>query len=396
MSITQARTEGADPGPNDVQSPDRAGRQDRRPLPRKRGRRGRATTAVVAVVAVAVAAGGYIVVADPFQPRAENTTIDSGIKTGVAKVIKGSLSARTSQNGTLGYAGAYKVVNKANGTVTKLPQVGDAIREGQALYWVDGKPVILLAGGSVPVYRALSRRSKGADVKQVNRALVALGYATKSKLDPHSDYFGWRTVRALAKMQDDVGLEATGKLPIGQVVFLPAKELRITNVTGVDGTSAMPNQSIMEASSTARQVTVKLRASQQTSVAHGDAVTVTLPNGKTTPGKVSSVGKVATKDSEGNVTVEVLIRPLKPKETGLLDQAPVQVSIVSETVKKVLSVPVNALLALAGGGFAVEVVDSRGVRQLIPVETGLFDNSAGRVEVSGKGLAAGQNVVVPA
>jgi hypothetical protein len=145
-----------------------------------------------------------------------------------------------------------------------------------------------------------------------------------------------------------------------------------------------------------RQVTVALRASRQSNVAVGDQVVITLPSGKTTPGKVATVGKVASKDSDGNVTVEVLITPAKPKETGQLDQAPVQVAIVSETVKNVLTVPVNALLALANGGYAVEVVNAGGAHQLIAVTTGLFDDSAGRVEVSGTGLAEGQNVVVPA
>jgi hypothetical protein len=65
-------------------------------------------------------------------------------------------------------------------------------------------------------------------------------------------------------------------------------------------------------------------------------------------------------------------------------------------VKDVLSVPVSALLAMAGGGYAVEVVDAGGARRLVRVETGLFDDSAGRVQVAGAGLAAGQNVVVPA
>jgi hypothetical protein len=59
-------------------------------------------------------------------------------------------------------------------------------------------------------------------------------------------------------------------------------------------------------------------------------------------------------------------------------------------------VPANALLALAGGGYAVEVVDASGVHRLVGVQTGLFDDSAGLVEVTGNGVAEGQNVVVPA
>jgi hypothetical protein len=152
---------------------------------------------------------------------------------------------------------------------------------------------------------------------------------------------------------------------------------------------------VLRATSTQRQVAVSLNANQQSTVAVGDQVTISLPTGKTTPGVVSSVGKVATKGDD-KTTIDVYITPLKPAETGQLDQAPVLVSIISETVKDVLSVPVNALLAMAGGGYAVEVVEAGGEHRLVPVKTGLFDTSLGKVEVTGDGLTSGQNVVVPA
>jgi hypothetical protein len=58
----------------------------------------------------------------------------------------------------------------------------------------------------------------------------------------------------------------------------------------------------------------------------------------------------------------------------------------------VLAVPVSALVALAGGGYAVEVVHGS-ARQLIAVQTGLFSDTL--VQVSGAGLVAGTNVEVP-
>lgn len=335
-------------------------------------------------------------VADPFSPRSAATTIDNGTKTGVARVSRQDLSARVLQNGTLSFAGDYQVINGASGTATTLPAVGDVVRSGGVLYRVDGKPVLLLTGRQVPVYRALSWGLTGADVQQLNAALVALRYTTAATLDPHSDSFGRATYDAVRALQDAVGLPVTGQLPVGQAVFLPVTRLRVTKVSAVRGTRVGPNQPVLQASSTNRQVTVQLNADRQTTVAVGDAVTITLPSGRTTPGRVASVGKVATQDSSGNVTVQVLITPLRPAETGQLDQAPVQVSVVSDTAKGVLAVPVTALVALAGGGYAIEVVDPAGARRLLVVRTGLFDDSAGLVEVSGAGLAAGQRVVVPA
>jgi multidrug efflux pump subunit AcrA (membrane-fusion protein) len=148
------------------------------------------------------------------------------------------------------------------------------------------------------------------------------------------------------------------------------------------------------ATSTARQVTVALDAAEQSYVKAGDTVMITLPDGKATPGRVSSVGKVAT--SSGTPTVTVEVRPLHPAATGSLDQAPVKVAITTATVKNALVVPVAALLALGRGGYAVEVAGPGGRHHLVPVSLGLFDDAAGLVQVSGSGLGAGQRVVVPA
>ena len=71
------------------------------------------------------------------------------------------------------------------------------------------------------------------------------------------------------------------------------------------------------------------------------------------------------------------------------------VEITTESVENVLAVPVDALLALAGGGYALEVADGR-VHRLEAVAVGLFDDAEGLVQVSGRGLSAGQRVVVPA
>ncbi|HEY1515145.1 MAG TPA: hypothetical protein VGF91_01920, partial [Solirubrobacteraceae bacterium] len=81
--------------------------------------------------------------------------------------------------------------------------------------------------------------------------------------------------------------------------------------------------------------------------------------------------------------------------TGSVDQALVDVAITDQTVRNVLAVPVNALLARAGGGYAVEEVAGDGTHHLVRVTPGLFDDAAGMLQVSGPGLAAGQRVVVP-
>jgi hypothetical protein len=292
------------------------------------------------------------------------------------------------------------VINQDRGTYTWLPGAGRVVRQGQVLYRVDGKPVVLLYG-RVPAYRSLAEGATasdmtGRDVEQLNRDLVDLGYASRSQLDPSSDEFSWATKAALERLQKHLGVAQTGKLALGDVVFLPGA-VRITKVQPALGAQAGAGSPALAATSTARRVSIDLDAAEQSEVRAGDTVTITLPGGTTTPGRVTSVGTVASAASaSATPTVPVEVAPLRPAATGSLDQAPVHVSITTATVRDALVVPVAALLALAGGGYAVEEVTPRGVHRLVPVQLGMFDDAAGLVQVTGSGLAAGQRVVVPA
>lgn len=352
----------------------------------------------VLVVTVATAAGvvvelerpGGVSLAHPLGIRpSAGGPADNAAATATAAVARRSLAARLSAGGTLGYAGDNTVTGQGQGTLTWLPAVGQVVRQGGVLFRADGKPVILLYG-AVPAYRALAEGiTDGDDVHQLNKALVALGYG--ADLDPTSDRFGGATRAAVQSLQHDLGLTQTGTLDRGQVVFLPG-EVRVTAVSGTLGGAA--GGPVLKATSTTRVINVDLNAAQRAQVKLGDAATVTLPDNRTVPGTVTSVGTVATAGSNGAApTVRVVITPSAP--TGDLDQAPVQVAITTDTVANVLVVPVNALLALAGGGYAVEVVEA-GRHRLVPVTPGLFDDDAGLVQVTGAGLAAGQRVVVPA
>jgi multidrug efflux pump subunit AcrA (membrane-fusion protein) len=343
-----------------------------------------AVVAVAAGVAVAGVSGAF---RRPGPAPAAGTN-----KTSTAVMTRRSLSSQTQVDATLGFAGSYTVAAKGGGTLTWLSAQGRVIGQGQVLYQVDnGVPVFLLYG-TVPAWRALSEGMSGADVAQLNRDLVMLGYATRAALGPRSgwDYFSAETAYALARLQARLSLPATGTLPLGQAVFEPSA-LRVAAVTGSLGSSAAGT--VFTATSTTPMVTIKLDAAQQSEVKAGDTVTITLPDGKTTPGRVSSVGKVASgSGSSATVPVHVALRHSGAAEG--LDQAPVTVAITTGRVNNILVAPVDALLARPGGGYAVEVTGPAGHR-LVPVSPGLFDDAAGLVQVTGRGLAAGQRVVVP-
>jgi hypothetical protein len=363
-------------------------------LPPRRSRR----RWVVGAVALALVVAGVLVsVSVAFRSSDSNGgSTENGPATSTATVTRRSLSETTQFNGTLGYAGSYTVLARAGGTVTWLPEVGQVVRQGQVLYRVDETPVVLLYGAT-PAFRALAEGTTGADVAQLNHDLVALAYVSRSGVDSAWDQFTWATRAGVDKLQHHLGVDETGELALGDVVFLPTAA-RVTSLRAILGAPA--TGAVLSASSTARTVRVALDPDLQSEVKAGDRVTITLPDGSTTTGRVTSVGRVAAapasnSSGDGGPTVAVQIRPAHTAATGSLDQALVEVAITGRTVHNVLAVPVTALLARSGGAYSVEVVAGDGIHHLVPVRLGLFDDAAGMVQASGSRLAVGQHVVVP-
>lgn len=359
---------------------------------RARALAGVAAVAVCGVVALAVARS-------PFggAGSARAGTPHGAAAVSLRPVTQGPLSSQVNATGSLGYAAQpdgspYSVIGWATGSYTSLPATGQVVRCGHVLYRVSDAPVVLLCG-SVPLYRPLSEGDSGPDVTELNRDLVALGYATRAQLDPGSDYYSAATASAVERLQDHLNVDQTGSLALGAAVALPGP-LRISRVLPPLGTRAAPGAPVLQATATARQVQVALDASEQSSVRHGDRVAITLPDGAVTPGRVTRVGRVASSGS-GGATIPIFIALDHPRRAGSLDAAPVQVQITVAGVPRALIAPVDALLALAGGGYALETVDVQGTHRLVPVSLGLFDDADGLVQVSGSGVHPGMRVVVP-
>jgi len=363
---------------------------------------------LIAAGVVVLAAIGVVAVRDnPFSVGAA-TSRASDVKTSgpLATVRRGTLSQQVDASGTLGYVAQadgspYSVVNQAGGALTELPSAGDVIDCGDVLYRVANNPVVLLCGDT-PAYRNLSEGDAGPDVIELKRELVRLGYATDSELDLDSNYFGANTKYALEQLQGKLGEDETGKLRLGQAVFLP-RSLRVTNTAATLGTIARPGMPIIQATSTARQVELDLDASQQSSVRAGDRALITLPDNRTTPGTVTRIGTVASasnSSSSGNgsgsstTTIPVYVTLGDPRAAHGLDEAPVQAQITTAGIRNALIVPVDALLARSGGRYAVETVDARGRHHLVPVTLGAFDDADGLVQVRGA-LRPGDRIVVP-
>ena len=280
---------------------------------------------------------------------------------------------------------------------TALPKVDEVVTQGESLYWLSGTPVTLLYG-STPAWRTLTDGLSGPDVAQLNADLVSLGYATGAELGS-SDYFGSATATALKALQTHWGVTATGRLPLGQAVFLPGPA-RITSVAATLGTPAQAGSTVLQATSTTRQVTATIPATQVAQLHLGDPVSITLPDGQTTPGILASIGTTATGSSTSGSgsptppTVNITITPTHPAATGVVDQAPVTVTVTTATVNNVLAVPVTALITTPDNSPAVEVGQGK-LSHFVPITVGLFDDANGLVEIHGSGLRAGQPVLLP-
>jgi peptidoglycan hydrolase-like protein with peptidoglycan-binding domain len=257
---------------------------------------------------------------------------------------------------------------------------------------------VLLLCGTVPAYRGLHSGDVGNDVRQLNQNLHALGYDAGVGIDPNGNQFTWRTQQALKVLQHDKGFAVTGALAIDDVVFVP-ESVRIARVSGQLGGPAQPGAQLLDATSDTPEVQVDLAPSQQGQVRPGDGAQITLPGNKSVTGKVDRLGRVAQvppgqNNNPGAATIPAYISLDDPEKARGLDKAPVLVEITTDGVQSALSVPVTAIVGKSGGGFAVEVVRTGGRRELLAVELGLFDTTAGRVEVKGD-LREGDRVVVP-
>jgi hypothetical protein len=320
-----------------------------------------------------------------------------GDQTQISSAEKQLASAQSNLSTARSSAAAYG----QSSTFTKLPSVGELLSRGESVYEISGQQVVLLYGSTFPTRAFVAGMSAGPDVAELNANLQALGYGQGLA----GETFTAATAVAIRAFQSARGQRVTAELPLGSVVVEPGP-VRVTSVTATVGQAVMPGP-VLGITSTARQVKIALSAAQQASVQLGDTVTITLPDNQTTPGHITYVSSVASSPSsgksgggggggeeEGSPTIEVDATPTDPAATGHLDQAPVNVSITTERVRGVLAVPIDALLALAGGGYALEVAEG-GAHRLEAVNLGLFDDADGLVQVKGEGVSAGQRVVVP-
>ena len=341
------------------------------------------------------------------------------------KITRADLSTSRTLQGTLGYGPPQVVKGGREGVVTSLPRPGQVMRRGSVMYKVNDDPVPLFYGNP-PLYRTLGEPGTvGRDVAMIRMNLRAIGYATGDQPNPGSmvrlppqkaagapdkteqpgketeepakkpgrlvtlrdgeAVLTARLVTAIKRWQHDTGLPDDGVLEVGDLVVLSGA-VRVDAVSAVVGDSAAGP--LMSVTRTDKVVTAQVDAPDAASLKDGTAVTLRMPDGAETPGRISAVATVATTpDGQPTGSPQQLSVTIAPEKAVGLDGGSVEIKVKGETREDVLAVPVTALLALREGGYALQFPDNR----LLPVETGLF--AMGMVEITGTGLAEGMAVV---
>jgi membrane fusion protein, multidrug efflux system len=316
------------------------------------------------------------------EPAAGQPAANPALLPATAQITRTTLVETRTESGTLGYGDPVPVRTSGTGTLTWIAAEGSTVMRGEPLFKVDELPIVALYG-SVPMYRTLSNRVEGADVRQLQENLLELGYTGFTA----DGVYTQATAAAVLAWQADLGLYQTGMVEPAQVVFTPGPARIAEHIAQVGDLLGSDSTHILNDTDITRIATVALNVVHQALAVAGGAVTVTLPDERTVEGMIAEVGTVVTEEK-----FEVTVTIADQDALGTLEAAPVEVDFVSATREDVLTVPVAALLALAEGGYGVEIVEANTTR-IVAVKTGMFAD--GRVEISGEAIAEGMMVGVP-
>ncbi len=317
--------------------------------------------------------------------------------------------------GSLQVGTTEPLVARRGGTVTAATESGTVLEAGDELMRIDDEPVVIMYC-DVPMYRALEDGDEGADVTQLETFLALGGYDTDDPLTIDEEFTS-ATSDALENWQESIDLDTTGELEAGRftVVGGPVEVIDMMSVGELvrDGATvatvaADETVTVSITDGDARPLAARTDPAKPTielsvvpdeidNFVAGQAVEVEAADELTYDGVVAEVGTIAVVDPLSPeappgvpVTVEL------EAGTDVL-AGPAEVRVVEEEQIDVVAVPTRALLALAEGGQAVEVVDADGGSRLVGVELGIYAD--GWVEVisdtEGGAIKAGTEVAVP-
>ena len=291
--------------------------------------------------------------------------------------------------------------------VSHIVAAGTAITTGTELFAQNGFPVVAIEGdpSTLPALnRTLTASSSdGIDIK-LFEAMLHAGNFDKAAPLTIDDHFDSKTAAAAVAWWKSLGVTASASnvsIPAGSFVVVPGG-LYAGAALVADGGATVGNPVVLPLTTASRQITTTAPVGDATFV-QGASIEVLFPDQSTGTGTIVSVGTVASNNSNtpgATPTVPITLNVDKvPAAYDSFVQIPVTLRVVSQEAKGAFVVPVSALVALAEGGFAVEVVDGTNpdsslVTHLIAVTPGIYAN--GFVAITGNDVKDGLTVVVPA
>jgi peptidoglycan hydrolase-like protein with peptidoglycan-binding domain len=370
------------------------GESESRRRQRQRRRRGRLALLAGAVPLAGLVVGTTAVVSATDDGDSEGD--EAGVTTAAVEVR--DLVLTDEYSGDIGFGVPDPAITGRAGVVTGITPAGTVVGQGDTLFDIDLQPTVLLHG-EIPAFRDLDvDADPGADVAQLEAALVDLGFGDDLTVD---DDFTPATARAVAEWEEALGrADPDGEVTLGDVVFAPA-DVRIATVTAQRGTQVQPGAEIVQVTATSKVVTLELGVDEIADIEAGTPVTIELPDGTDTTGTIAAVASAPTESDPGNgqggaETYAVTVHLDDQSVAAAFESGAVDVTVERSRTDGVTAVPVIALLALREGGYGVQVVDSAAPEghRLIAVEVGTVAD--GWVEVGGEGIEPGVDVVVPA
>jgi peptidoglycan hydrolase-like protein with peptidoglycan-binding domain len=335
---------------------------------------------VGAVVDGVVQPSEVIVLAGPATVRTVDTQVGATVNQGTP-VVSATISHSTTT-----------VLARADGSVTSLPAAGTPFATGDVAYELDSEPVPVVIGDE-PLSRELSADSDdGADITQLEAALVELGYDADGALEVDGT-FDDATTWAVTEWEQDLGLELVdGIVQLGQYVVIPTDSRLLTTTVAVGDEVAQGAELYLTGVSN-RRVTGSIPTDDADLLAVGGTVTVEFPDGTTAGATITSIDSVTTTSADGESTTgfDVVLDEI-PDSVADRDELDITIEITSRLAEGATVVPANALVSVGDGTYAVEVVAADGTSTtFVAVEPGLFAD--GDVEVTG--IEPGTAVVVP-
>lgn len=314
----------------------------------------------------------------------------------LSTVVRRDLRKTFDTEGVLSFGDRTGVITNSTGVVSGLPEEGDIPEFGSPLFYVDSEPVFVFKG-SLPQYRDFTPgMSSGKDILQLEYALRISKLVDNGELEPN-ETIGKATWDALDRLYEHFNIDEPDELPIGSVLFVP-DSFRVGSVQVVHGQRLTGAETIFERTDIAPSVIVDVDPSRLALFSIGTTAEVTLPTDEVLSATVSShdsevQGSFGTDTgAAADVAIRVELEFAHDADFDLPESAPVEIAVTREMHPNVIAVPLVALVALAGGGFAVERWDGQ-QSSIVPVQIGTAAD--GLVEIASGDLAVGDLVTVP-